>query len=92
MADGWWWDKGRLDHVAHEQVADPLGVLPVSLVALLRLGVLGMCQCYQTGLFEDVEDGIQNLPADSIQTSLQPYLSSQRASSCNPLEKDEKRA
>ena len=56
MADSWRRDKGRIDHVAHEQVADPFCVLPVSLVALLRFGVLGMCQCHQTGLFEDVKD------------------------------------
>lgn len=57
MANGWRRDKGRLDHVAHEQVADSLCVLPVSFVALLRLCVLGVCQCNQIVFFEDVEDG-----------------------------------
>lgn len=57
MANGWRQDEGRLDYVTHEQVADPLCVLAVSFVALLRLCVLGMCQCNQTGFFEDVEDG-----------------------------------
>ena len=56
MANSWRRDKGRLDHVAHEQVANPLCILPVSFVAILRFGVLGVCKCYKTGFFEDVED------------------------------------
>ena len=56
MANSWRRDKGWLDHVAHEQVANPLCILPVSFVALLRFGVLGVCKCYKTGFFEDVED------------------------------------
>ena len=36
--------------------------------------------------------GIQNLPEDSIQTSVQEYLASQSANSPSPLEKEEKRA
>ena len=53
MANSWRRDKERLDHVAHEQVANPLCILPVSFVALLRFGVLGVCKCYKTGFFED---------------------------------------
>ena len=34
MANGWRRDKRWLDHVAHEQVANPLCILPVSFVAL----------------------------------------------------------
>ena len=52
-ANSWRRDKGRLDYVAHEQVANPLCILPVSFVALLRFGVLGVCKCYKTGFFED---------------------------------------
>lgn len=33
-------DKAGPDHVAREQVANPLGILTVGLVSLLRLGVL----------------------------------------------------
>ena len=57
MANGWRRDKGRLDHVAHEQVTNPLGILTISLVAFLGLGVFGVSQSHQTGFFEDVEDG-----------------------------------
>ena len=71
MANGWRRDKGRLDHVAHEQVADPLCVLPVSFVALLRLCVLGVCQCNQIGFSRMLKTGIQYLPADFMQTFLQ---------------------
>ncbi len=56
MANSWRRDKGGLDHVAHEQVANPLGILSVSLVALLRLGVLGVSEGDEAGFFEDVED------------------------------------
>ena len=49
-------NKARLDHVAHEQVADPLGILTIRLVALLGFRVLGVSQCNEAGLFEDVED------------------------------------
>ena len=67
MANSWRRDKGRLDHVAHEQVANPLCILPVSFVALLRFGVLGVCKCYKTGFSRMLKTGIQNLPADSMQ-------------------------
>ena len=36
--------------------------------------------------------GIQYLPVDSIQTSVQEYLASQAANSLSPLKKEEKRA
>lgn len=36
--------------------------------------------------------GIQYLPDDSIQTSVQEYLVSQSDNSCNSFEKEEKRA
>ena len=39
-----------------------------------------------------LKTGIQYLPVDSIQTSIQLYLASQRHNSCNPLVKEEKRA
>ena len=55
MTDIWGRDKAGLDHVAHEQVANPLGVFPVSLVSLLRLGVLGMGKGYPAALFKDIE-------------------------------------
>lgn len=45
----------RLDHVAHEQVADPFCVLAIRLVALLRLGVLGMGEGDENMLFKDIE-------------------------------------
>ena len=50
-ADGEWLaaDKGRLDHVAHEQVTNPLGILTVSLVGFLGFGVFGVSQSHQTG-------------------------------------------
>ena len=56
MANSWRRDKGRLDHIAHEQVANPLCILPVSFVALLRLCVFGVRKRYKAGFFEDVED------------------------------------
>lgn len=55
MADSWWRNEARLDHVAHEQVANPLGVLAVGLVPLLRLGVLRMGERDSVVGFEDVE-------------------------------------
>lgn len=39
-----------------------------------------------------LKTGIQYLPVDSIQTSVQEYLESQAAKSLSPLEKEEKRA
>ena len=35
MTDICRWDERRLDHAAHEQVADPSGIFPVSLVSFL---------------------------------------------------------
>ena len=39
-----------------------------------------------------LKTGIQYLPVDSMQTSVQLYLESQSHSSCRPFEKEEKRA
>lgn len=57
MANSWRRDKGRLDHVAHEQVANPLCILPVSFVALLRFGVLLIRDMFQKGLIVKVGNG-----------------------------------
>lgn len=57
LADTGRWDKAGTDHTAHEQITDPAGILTVSLVALLRFGVLGVGENDMAGLFEDVEDG-----------------------------------
>ena len=51
------WYKAGLDHAAHIQVADSLGVLAVGFVALLRLCVFGVGQSDTTGLFKDIEYG-----------------------------------
>ena len=50
------WDKAGLYHVAHEEVADPLCILAVSLIALLWLRIFWMGKRDETGFFEDVED------------------------------------
>ena len=51
-------DKGRLNHAAHIQVADPFGILTVGLVSLLRLGVFGMGEGNPEVMFlQDVENG-----------------------------------
>lgn len=42
--------------------------------------------------FSILKTGIQYLPVDFIQTSVQLYLASQSHSSCNPFVKEEKRA
>ena len=44
------------------------------------------------GVFPTLKTGIQYLPVDSMQTSLQLYFASQSHSSFKPLEKEEKRA
>jgi hypothetical protein len=49
------WDKGRLDHVAHEQIAYPLRVLTVGLVSLLWFGVLRVSKYHVACLFKDIE-------------------------------------
>ena len=36
------WNKRRFDHVAHEQITDPLGVLTVSLISFLWFCILWM--------------------------------------------------
>ena len=51
------WYKAGLDHAAHIQVADSLGVLAVGFVALLRLCVFGVGQSDTAGLFKDIEYG-----------------------------------
>ena len=83
MANSWRRDKGRLDHVAHEQVTNPLGILTVSLVAFLGLGVFGVSQSHQTGFFEDVEDGNPELAgrfhADLLAVVYQSIVISERA-------------
>ena len=66
MANSWRRDKGRLDHVAHEQVANPLCILPVSFVALLRFGVLGVSKDNIAGFLQKWNTEIQSFSADSI--------------------------
>ena len=54
---------------------------------------LGWERVTQTLFFSKIlKTGIQYLPVDSIQTSVQLYLASQSHNSCNPFEKEEKRA
>ena len=55
MANCWRWDKGRLDHAAHEQVADPPGVFTIGFVSLLRFRVLGMSKRYLAGFLKHIE-------------------------------------
>ena len=55
MSDGRRWNKAWLDHIAHEQVANPFGILAVGLVPLLRLGVLRMGERDRMVDFESVE-------------------------------------
>ena len=55
MANSWRWDKGRLDHAAHEQVTDPAGILTVGFVSLLWFGVLGMGKGYLAGFLQYIE-------------------------------------
>ena len=50
-------NKGRFDHVTHEEVTDPFGILTVCLVSFLRFGVFGMGKgdkepCF----FQDIEN------------------------------------
>src|SRR5699024_7118178 len=49
-------DKTWFYHVAHEQIADPFGILVVGLIAFLWLRIFGMSQSDKTGLFEDVKN------------------------------------
>ena len=55
-------NKAGFDHAAHEQIADPAGILAVGLVALHGFGVLGMGENDLAGLFEDVEHRNPVLP------------------------------
>ena len=48
-------NKAGLNHVAHEKVANSLSIFAVSLISLLRLGVLGMGKRYPATAFQDVE-------------------------------------
>ena len=50
-------NEGRLDHVAHEEVTDPSGILAVGLVSFLRLGVLRVSKNDMEGLFQNVVNG-----------------------------------
>jgi len=56
MTDSWRRDKGRLDHTAHKEIADPACILPIGFVPLLGFGVLGMRENHLAGLFEHIED------------------------------------
>ena len=50
-------DKGRPDHVTHEQVADPFGILAVGLVSLLWFRIFGMCKDdRKAGFFQDIKN------------------------------------
>jgi hypothetical protein len=49
------WDKGRLDHVTHEQIAYPLRVLTVGLIPFLWFGVLRVSKYHVACLFKDIE-------------------------------------
>ena len=50
-------NKRRFDHVTHEEVTDPFGILTVCLVSFLRFGVFGMGKGdKEPGLFQDVEN------------------------------------
>lgn len=57
MADVGGRDKAWFNHIAHEKITDPFGILAVSLIALLRLGVLRMGKGDKDRLFEEVKDG-----------------------------------
>ena len=58
MADVSRWNKGRFNHVTHEEVTDPFGILTVCLVPLLRFGVFRMGKGNkEPGLFQDIENG-----------------------------------
>lgn len=50
-------DKTWFYHVAHEEVADPFGILAVGLVPFLGPGILGMGKGNETGFLKDVENG-----------------------------------
>ena len=56
MAYSWRRDKGRLDHTAHKEIADPAGIFTIGFVPLLRFGVLGMRQGNLTGILKCIED------------------------------------
>lgn len=80
------------DHVTHKEITDPFGILTVGFIALLRFCIFWMGKCNKTDFSRMLKTGIQYLPEDSIQTSVQLYLASQLDSSLSPFEKEEKRA
>ncbi len=49
-------NEGRPDHVAHEEITDPSGILSIGLVAFLRLGVFGVGKNHIAGLLKDIEN------------------------------------
>lgn len=82
---GWLvWDKGQHGltmsdcELAYTSFDTPTRVFVCNRVELLNDGT--------------IHPTIQNLPEDSMQTSVQSYLASQSASSCSPFVKEEKRA
>lgn len=49
--------KGRPDHITHEQVTDPFGILAVSLVLFLCFGVLEMSEDNREScILKDIEN------------------------------------
>ena len=57
MADVFRRDKGRFDHVAHEQVTNPFGILPVCLVPFLRFGIFGVGKNhFHVVLFQNIKN------------------------------------
>ena len=60
-----------IDHIAHIQVTNPLGILTVSFITLLRFRVFWMGKVTQQIFSRILNTGIQNLPVDSIQTSFE---------------------
>jgi len=51
-----------------EQVGEPLGILLVGLLTLERPDVFGMGKDDMDMIFQNVENGIQYFPVDSMQT------------------------
>lgn len=85
-------DKVWLYHVAHEQVANPFGILAVRLVALLRLGIFGMGKDDMTSFFKDVEYGDPVLAGRFYADFRTVIFGKLVRRSLSRLEKEEKRA
>lgn len=85
-------NKAWFNRVTHKQVANPFSVFTVGFVAFLRFRIFGMSKSNPAGFLKNIKDRDPVFPDDSIQTSVQEYLASQSDSSCNPFEKEEKRA